>query len=570
MILSLLLCLAAQARTIGVIIGAQEFWRQECPRTDTSAACLDERQRLRYADDDAWRAAYFMQTLMPSENIRVLTAPDDSTRTRSFPGGDPGAPTAANLLLTLRKLRGDPKGGPQTVVLFIAAHGSPLEVHLADGRHDFQQLRADLLDVLGPQDDLVLIADACNSARWRSGGYGVKPMLYFPPVQVSQGRLIEAVVDGITPEDDEILGGVFTYLTLSAWMGAGDVDEDGELSAQELQDLLFRYAEAGTRAPFAPVVRSPKGSSNHPLPESLFGGTIVVGSDVPTRWLLLVTGGELGSPGVALGEAFTEARGKARLRVPPGTYMVVELPCTWDRTRRTYSALGTEAIVYEVVVRAEESSELEGPGQRVPLGTRGGRGELGTTIDNLPVAALEALPPDRARYHGAKRVWTGLGLVVSSPALVSARRDALLLGPGAHLRHPLYGGRLQLTEDLAWMAEVGGAEASELQFASLGTSLTLLVYSRPHFYIGPHAGAQVDLGRLTTQMGDQSLSYGYTALGPRAGVSATLVDRRSAWRLSVEWDPRWVRADDERLAFLESWRPEPAMARAMLGGEISW
>lgn len=573
MIMSLLWTLTAHARTVGVVVGAREFWTSECSLGEARAACIDADQELRYADDDAWRAAWFLQTVTDPDSLRVLTEPDDSTGGRSFPGGAPNSPTQDHLLAAVRELRGDPQRGAVTVVLFIAAHGSPGEVHLADGRHDFQQLRQSVLGVLGPQDELVLIADACNSARWRSGeDYAVKPLPYFPPVQPSNGRQVEALVDGQTPEDDDILGGVFTYLTLSAWMGAGDSNEDGDVSTQELQDQLFRYAAAGTRAPFAPVVRSPHGNSNYPLPERPHGGTITVGAEGPARWLVLAQGEGIEAPGVAIGEVFTTAGQPGQMTVPEGAYTVVELPCSWDPARRAYTLAGDDAVMYDVVVRGGESSELDVAGTPVQLNRGRGLGQLGQTVDNLPVMALEALPASRARYHGGSRWWLGVSADVASPALFTAGRDAPLLGGGLSLRHPLVSGRLQLTSRVGGLAEVGGTEPSALWLTATGADLEVLTFSRPHVYAGPVGGAQVALGRLTTMGPSPTYSAVYLAPGAQAGARLAFVQGRSTWSSTLLWTPGWVRVDegDAQDGELERWRSEPVQIRLTASGEITW
>lgn len=570
MIALLLLSLAAQARTIGVVVGAKELWTDACAQGEAREACLDRAHELAYADDDAWRAAYFLETVTRPEDIRVLTEVDESTEGREFPGGEPSRPTKANLLATIRALRGSGASEPTTLILFFAAHGTPQEVHLADGRHDFRALRAEVLDALGPQDDLVLIADACNSARWRSSpDYNVRPMPYFPPVETSRGRLIEAVVDGITPEDDDVLGGVFTYLTLSAWMGAGDTNEDGVVSTQELQDQLFRYAAAGTRAPFAPVVRSPRGSSNYPLPERPLGGSIVVGGDRAARWVVLAK--VAGSPeqGLPIGEVFTVAKKVGQLVVPPGEYTVIELPCLWDAARRAYVTVGDAATIYRAEVRRSESTALEG-GEPVSLGPKGARGALGETTDNLPVAALEALPENRARYHGGARWWLGVNAELATPAMLKAGRDAPVLGASLSLRRPLASGRLQLTGQGGWLGELGGTQPSTMQMATMATTLQVLTFSRPHLYAGPVGGAHLDLGSLTATRGETDYFASYVAPGALVGLRCTAVPGQSSWSMAALWAPAWVRVDDEGEVALERWRAEPWQLRITLSGEMSW
>lgn len=507
---------------VAVVVGSGVWWREDCagPRE----VCADPQRALRYADDDAWRAAWLLQPLVADDRLRVLTEPDDETRHLSFPGEAPGPPTAEALVASVAALRkGDTTG--RDVIVYLAAHGSPDEVHLGDGRHTFRDLRARIDEVLAPDDRLLLVADACYSGTWRGGVADLRvdsrePLL-FPAVDASPRGILEAVVRSQTPEDDEIRGGVFSYLVLSGLIGGADADGDGRVVAQELSDFVHAYV-SGARAPFVPTIRAPAGASDAVLPGS-DGPRLTLGGARSARWIVIHP------DGVVLAEAFTHAGEDRSLLLPAGTYTVWQLPVI--EVDGEYVLGGDEAFRHTVTV---DGTTRLGAGERVAVPPAGVRyradDEVSALLRAVPVTTVRPPPSSFARYHAAPR-----GLLAVGPAVEVGPLRGVGRTQGAALTWSTGRGR-SVRPRVEGVATVGGT--ADLRASQLGLGV----------------GAEVDLvhGRLSSLSGTGGLGWEAWRLTPegaeaqgtigavgRAGLAWTIWPRHTGLsaRIEVAWAP---------------------------------
>jgi hypothetical protein len=202
---------------------------------------------LRYADDDAVKHAQLLS--LTTERTVLLTALDDESR-RVFGAVDAKAPTRQNVLSALDSLHADMAAararGDDPVLFFVySGHGNYDQegrgyVHLEDGRFTTRDL---YFDVLGPTEGdhphhVILVVDSCNAAllvnsrgsdRRKVTGTSLKLESY-PKV----GVILSASGVGEVHEWGRLLSGVFSHEVRSALMGAGDLNDDGQVTFAEL------------------------------------------------------------------------------------------------------------------------------------------------------------------------------------------------------------------------------------------------------------------------------------------------------------------------------------------------
>jgi hypothetical protein len=361
---------------------------------------------------------------------------------------------------------------------------------------------------------------------------------------------------------EDIEGGAFTWLAISAWMGGGDADHDDQISAQELQDHLFRYVAPGIGALMSPEVRAPGPQS--PLPPTSRGAHLELGEAEAARWVIFVEGPE--QQAIPLGEVFTGPREHHRASLPPGAYLIVQLPAEMGGWQRSWVSQRSRASLHRLTLAEGEDRELSGPGEAVDLTSRGTRSELSTALRQLPVSSLDPLPLHQHRYHGGELWWLGLGAGWSSLALEGLGSAAL---GELSLRRPSPGGRWQGELGLGLGAQVE-AGAPDLGLLHAGLGADRLLWSRPSAWLGLTGGLGLELGRLRLPYGAEELHYGYLALGPELGPSLHLRQGQWGLRLGAQWSPRWLQVDDEGRESLASWEVDPAGLRAGLGMEHAW
>jgi hypothetical protein len=491
----------ALANTAAVVVGSDR---------------IDDERSLRYADDDAWRAAYL---LAPSvDRLVVLAEPDESTRDRDWPALD-GAPTASALVDAIGDVLTDE---PDQVVLFLAAHGTSERITLADGEHDFAALRARIQGLLDDDDQLLLIGDVCLSARWRGDSLGVVQAdgPVFPPVDPSVNGNWEVVVDSVTPEDEALAGGVFSYLVLSGLMGAADANGDGSVDAQELSDFVHSYA-AGSRVPFIPVVRSPDGPDAH-LPWQARGLQLQLAADEPTRWVVALEDGPI------VAEAFTAAGESRALTLPAGSYRVLELPCKQQGS----PVWRTTGHGREHALELRASGPLEGAGSAFTTGWYRGQD---LDVVALPLDGPVSPPRHEVRYHPVDGL-VGAGPLVERGAFVDG---GVQLGMGV--------GWTGWTSQPArpWVSTSGSRElapdqAQTWQLTALAGWERDLVHRR-RWMLSTQLGAGASAIRVVSPRVVQA------AVAPtaRLGISGSLWTDQAILRLQLNWDPALLPVDDE-------------------------
>lgn len=266
---------------------------------------------LAHADDDAWRVAWLAGAGDPAHAPLVFTEADDPEAFRRL-GIVPHPPT-------LSAMRSALAGRTGPLILFVAGHGGASGLHLDDGIYAFPAI----VEALGPgaADRLQLVVlDACESGSWPVARAGDAPPRRWsvPPVDAHPHAWIEIASAGVTPELDELRGGLLTHWALSALTGAADANLDARVDAQELFSWIYA-ASLASAVPADPIVRARAPVDRAPSLGS--GGTLRVGGDVPSRWWVSVHDG---ASDVVLVEAATAAGEERRLHLPAGAYTVWE------------------------------------------------------------------------------------------------------------------------------------------------------------------------------------------------------------------------------------------------------
>lgn len=483
----------AQADDLALIVGVGTAQRADGPPEPL----------LSLADDDAWRMAALVATQLPPERLRVLTQLDESTVALPFPGGPPGEPTRAALLSAIEALRSEAGPGPHRFLVYLAAHGTSEDLYLADGPTSVAALRAALSAPLGADDALLLIADACFSARWRGDGGAVARRPRFPLVEPSETGAVEVVVDSQTPERADAGGGVLTYLLSSGLAGAADANNDGLIGIQELSDHTWSYMPQ-LAAELQPAFRAP-GADPHALVwRQGPGPRLPLSSTTPTRWLVTRP------DGLPLLEATTRPGHPRSLALPPGRWTVWELPLQGGATE----APGPVAYKREALLAASGEAALgprgpTGAPRRLLPGGRLAEAELGP---RLPVWTTVAPPALLPRLRAAPR--TRLEALATYSPTALALPEAALIGGGARaLRRVGEGGQRLWIEGGGAAGQGGEARLSALQLG-LGHELDLLT-------AGPlnlvwDSGIGVHHVKLNADGLEQATGGPRLLLGPRA------------------------------------------------------
>lgn len=235
---------------------------------------------LRYADDDAVKHAQLLR--MMTRKTLLLTSLDEPSR-RTFGVVAAKAPTRANIMEALEEVRGDmaaarAKGEKPLLYFVYSGHGNYDQegrgyVHIADGRLTTRDL---YYDVLGPSEGsnphhIVLMVDACNAAllvnsrgsdRRKVRSSSLKLEAY-PNV----GVVLSASSVGEVHEWGKLLSGIFSHELRSAMLGAGDLNDDRQVSFPELAAFV---ASANSQVKnevyrLKPYIRPPLSAPNMPI-----------------------------------------------------------------------------------------------------------------------------------------------------------------------------------------------------------------------------------------------------------------------------------------------------------------
>jgi hypothetical protein len=460
---------------------------------------------LRLADDDAWRISSLLGTRIQPDRLRVLTQPDTSTAALPFPGGPPAAPTRSAVLQAAAGLLRAAPPGADRLYVYIAAHGTAEDLYLEDGPTSVSTLRRELQALLDEDDELILIADACYSARWRGEQPPRRDRPRFPLVEASESGAVEVVVDSQTPERVETGGGVLTYLLSSGLTGAADADADQVVELQELSDFVWSYLPR-LDAELQPAFRSPGADPHAEVWRQSDGPRLRLEAPTPTRWQILRP------DGAPFAEAQTEPGEPRLLALPPGAWSVWEIP-----------VVGTQT--YEPGPRAwlRTAALNEGEAQLGPRGAEGvprrlipgGRAAAGGPGPQLSVWTTASPPPLRLRLRSAPL--HRIELVGRASAIGLGGAPGAWAGGGARYQRRISAGQRGWVEGSGAGGRSGLAELGLLQGA-LGHEVDL--WSRGPVDLAWSTGLGWDHAWLQNE-GLEQQTFGPRLLaGPRLAVWA--------------------------------------------------
>jgi hypothetical protein len=186
---------------------------------------------LSYAGADADKVADVLRQLgeVPAENLIVLKEQDAASVRRA-------------LIAVNERLRARRRGGAEIMLLvYYSGHADARALHLGGTRLELAELEG---LVRGSAADLrILLLDACRSGALTrvKGGRPVPAIKILLDERLrSEGVAILSSSSGSedAQESDEIKGSFFTYYLVSALMGAGDDDGDGQVTLRE----AYRHA----------------------------------------------------------------------------------------------------------------------------------------------------------------------------------------------------------------------------------------------------------------------------------------------------------------------------------------
>ncbi len=350
---------------------------------------------LRYADDDAVKHAQLLG--LTTERTELLTDLDADSQ-RAFDGVRYVAPTRANVLRALASMRTDmakarARGASPVLFFVYSGHGNYDQegrgyVHLRDGRFTTRDL---YYEVLGPTESpepyhVVLVIDACNAALLvNSRGGPVRRRAAETSLKLESYPRVGVILSSSgafeVHEWGRLLSGIFSHEVRSALMGAGDLDDDGEVSFPELSAFVAAANSKIKNETFRirPYIRPPLSAPNMPIlsfATARFPARVRVDSRLAGRAHLLSTellrfadfhraadtGFWLGLPST---EGFTIVAGDREYVIPQGARGDLTVASLSVRPRSTMAGRSTdqyfeERLFAEPLSRESGSSWLEG------------------------------------------------------------------------------------------------------------------------------------------------------------------------------------------------------------------
>lgn len=238
----------------------------------------DSLQPLAYADDDALRYGELFQHL----TFRTETLVEMDLESRRLWGTiNTVAPTRQRLIQTLKSVRRDMdaarRAGDRPVLYFVySGHGNyDAEgrgyVHLADGRFTTRDLYHHVIAPAG-SDPVILLVDACNAAllvhsRGGSERRASRPSTLRLESYPNVGVILASSAVAEVHEWGRYLSGIFSHEVRSALLGAGDMNDDGQVSFAELAAFVAS-ANDEVKNPtirLTPYIRPPLADPNLPI-----------------------------------------------------------------------------------------------------------------------------------------------------------------------------------------------------------------------------------------------------------------------------------------------------------------
>jgi Caspase domain len=274
--------------------------------------------RLRYAEHDADRMYETLKGVggFPPENVVLLK-------------GERAPAVERALISTNDRIRATvSRPDSQAMLLvYLSAHADSRTVHLADTELDLRIIEQ--LVRSSAATFRVLVLDACRSGAVTrvKGGTPAPPFLARLEPQIgSQGAvfLTSSTSTEDAQESDELQGSFFTHFLVSALLGAGDTDNDGQVTLEEAYRYAYRWTLSATSRTWA--------GTQHPTFEYEVrgqGGIVITapGTYLDSRAVLVFPKNRdylvmsLGSRGSVVGEVPAGATAR-RLALRPGRYFV--------------------------------------------------------------------------------------------------------------------------------------------------------------------------------------------------------------------------------------------------------
>jgi len=367
---------SADVLDLGLIIGNNDY------EGDVAG-----RRRLRYADDDALRAARVFRTLYPSASFWLLIDPDEETRNAiDKTGATEGLPNLETWVRTISGIRAvvheARRQGIDAVRLFIyfSGHGENHGfLHLADhrlSRAEFHQAVAQI-----GADQVSALMDGCYlGSAMRSGRMGPSSRaasifsdeLLLPPERPASLGLIGATTE--VQEHESLQGGLLTAIGLGGLAGLADLDNNRRLDFEEW--ARFVQAQAGTKtSPIGVVWRGPERDPLRVIVDydKLNLGGIEFIRDFPAGHVQIrsVIGERL------LYEFHHTAGSDRRIYLRPATYRVVRI-LHHAALGRVYPERWTSVEVIGAMVRLDRNTPMR---QRIAE-VRGSRGTHSASSDD--------------------------------------------------------------------------------------------------------------------------------------------------------------------------------------------
>ena len=229
-----LLPIAVTLAALGVAAPARAAVDCYAVLVGNDAGAADE-PRLRFAETDAVKLHDALRELgdFPPENLVLLR-------------GERPASARGALIAVNDRVRDSVAAGRQVVLLvYYSGHADADALHLGDGRLPLRELEQ---LVRGSAATVrLLVVDACRSGALTQakGGSRAPPFpVAIEPRLAGEGAvfLTSTAVNEEAQESDAIGGSFFTHYLVSALLGAGDQNDDGQVSIEE----AYRFAYENT------------------------------------------------------------------------------------------------------------------------------------------------------------------------------------------------------------------------------------------------------------------------------------------------------------------------------------
>lgn len=259
----------------------------------------EDLDRLRFADDDAFKYATFMSFI--ADKVRLYTRADDESAPL-YRTGAAVAPTREAVLAAMDEVAHEAEqraaAGDDVVVYFVfSGHGNyDAEgrgyLHLEDGKLTTRDLFYHLIS-RSDSFRLVLLIDACNASFLVKSRGGSDRRVAGPPTLDMEryenvGLVLSSSSVGEVKEWGRYLAGIFSHQVRSALAGVADVDGDNRITFQELAS----FVEAANRAVenpelrITPYIRPPAAAPDMPLVDftrARFPRSLSFGFEADTR-----------------------------------------------------------------------------------------------------------------------------------------------------------------------------------------------------------------------------------------------------------------------------------------------